>query len=70
MTKCNVYGTCCTIGQASIWYLSGIQPEQPSYQTSYLQTVIYGLTAWIAAASLLTLSDVIPATEILPSLVA
>jgi hypothetical protein len=30
----------------------------------------YGLTAWMAAASLLTFPDVMPATDILPSLVA
>ena len=49
--------------------------NQPYHQrkSSLLTTFyyfIYGLTAWMAAASLLTFPDVIPATEILPSFVA
>lgn len=44
--------------------------DQISSLLSYIITYTHGLTAWIAAASLLTLPDVIPATDILPSLVA
>jgi len=60
---------CRDIIQLNRVYKRKEQPFKPSSSTSH-EIAIYGLTAWIAAASLLTLADVIPATEILPSLVA
>jgi hypothetical protein len=47
------------------------QPLNPGhYRIQTPLSHFYGLTAWIAAASLLTFPDVMPATDILPSLVA
>jgi hypothetical protein len=64
----------CKIGCAVVlhWmtfyrYITTIYPMDAHVQ---VKNYIYGFTAWIAAASLFTLPEVIPATDILPSLVA